>query len=82
MVYRGRIQNGQIVLDGTPSLPEGSAVLVEPVDQRDGLGRGSAAGIIAALRPWEGPGDELDRLLAEVQGLRELDVLPTRDHLE
>lgn len=28
MTYRGRIENGVVVFDGTPSLPEGAAVTV------------------------------------------------------
>ncbi|HEV7297806.1 MAG TPA: hypothetical protein VGN72_00455 [Tepidisphaeraceae bacterium] len=31
MVYRGRVVNGQIVLDGDPSIPEGTDVMVDVV---------------------------------------------------
>jgi len=31
MVYRGHIENGLVVIDDEISLPEGTAVLVEPV---------------------------------------------------
>ncbi len=31
MVYRGKVQNGVIVFQETPDLPEGTEVIVEPV---------------------------------------------------
>ena len=31
MTYRGRIRNGNVVLDDGPALPEGTEVLVQPV---------------------------------------------------
>lgn len=33
MVYRGQIKNGVIVLEGSPSLTEGTVVQVEPIEQ-------------------------------------------------
>lgn len=33
MTYRGHIENGLVVLDDTVTLPEGTAVRVEPVNQ-------------------------------------------------
>ena len=32
MMYRGRVTNGMVVLEGNVQLPEGTVVKVEPVD--------------------------------------------------
>lgn len=45
MVYRERIQNGELVLDSTPQLPEGTAVQVE-IHAMNGLRRGSPAALL------------------------------------
>lgn len=34
MTYRGQVKGGSIVLEGSPSLPEGSEVVVELLDAR------------------------------------------------
>ena len=33
MVYRGRVQNGQIRLDGDPALPEGASVELNLIEE-------------------------------------------------
>jgi hypothetical protein len=80
MTYRGHIRNGQIVLDEPANLPDGTPVSVEAIAQGGAVG--SAAAILNSLEPWDGPSDELDRLLEEVQQARDGDVLPRRDEIE
>jgi len=79
--YRGTIKKGQVVLDQPAYLPEGTAVWVAPVEPSRQATRGSAAGIIAAVQPWDGPPGELERLLGDIQHLRDLDILPPREDL-
>ena len=81
MTLRGHIEKRQVVLDEPADLPDGTAVAVQ-VYENGSQRRGSAAAIVAALRTWEGPPGELDRLLAEVQQMRDEDVLPRRNELE
>jgi hypothetical protein len=81
MTYRGHIQNGQIILDEPADLPEGTRVSVEPLAQSSATQSGSAAAILSALEPWDGPAEELDRLMAEIQQMRNQDMLPNRDDL-
>ena len=61
-------------------LPDGAAVAVQVFDA--GLQRrGSAGAIVGALEPWAEPPGELDRLLMEVQEMRDQDVLPSPDEV-
>ena len=63
--YTGQVQNGVIVLDeGTPPLPEGMKVRVEPADMK------------AALRDLSA---ELRRLAGRAEGLPE-DMAENLDH--
>jgi hypothetical protein len=64
MVYRGKVQNGQIVLDGDVRLPEGTTVEIAPIE------KGTFAPIKAFLDSgarWHGTDEEFDRLLAELK---------------
>lgn len=45
MTYRGRIQNGTVVLDVRPDLPDGTEVQVE-IRPTNGVRRGSAAALL------------------------------------
>jgi hypothetical protein len=81
MTYRGHIQNGQIILDEPADLPEGTRVSVEPVFRSSATHTGSAAAILNSLEPWDGPPEELDHLMAEIQQMRDRDVLPSREDL-
>jgi len=56
MVYRGHIQNGVVVVDGTPDLPEGAEVRVELLpagEQGSSLGQRLMrfAGVLRGLPP-------------------------------
>ncbi len=81
MTYRGHIQNGQIILDEPADLPEGTRVSVEPMFQPSSTHSGSATVILNSLEPWEGPPEELDHLITEIQQVRDRDVLPLREDL-
>ena len=81
MTYRGHIQNGQIILDEPANLPEGTRVSVEPLLRSTTARSGSAAAILSSLEPWDGPPEELDHLMAEIQQMRDRDVLPSREDL-
>ncbi|MGO8897050.1 MAG: hypothetical protein ACLQU5_01680 [Isosphaeraceae bacterium] len=59
--YRGEVRNGVIVLDeGTPSLPEGLKVQIEPADSTEALGD-----LSAGLRRLAGRAEGLPEDLAE-----------------
>ena len=62
MTYRGRVKNGQIVLDGGAPLREGTLVEVTPLGHAD-LAPGTPAAILASRARWDGPEDEPDRIL-------------------
>lgn len=38
MSYRGRVQNGVVVLDGNLKLPEGAVVQIEPITAAESVG--------------------------------------------
>ncbi len=61
MTYRGRIENGVVVLEGAIRPPEGAEVEVEV---RAVPGETSSAA--SSLKP---AGDSLDQLIGQVQGL-------------
>jgi hypothetical protein len=78
MTLRGHIQNGVVVLDERPNLPDGTEVFVEvhgPAKPAKAA-RGSAEALLqnAGEYQWVGPPGELDRLTAEVQAMREEDL--------
>lgn len=78
MTYRGKVQNGVIVLDDSPTLPEGASVQVELAEDSSKPPPGSKQAVLSFLdrsTGWEGPPGELERLLAEVQEMREEDLL-------
>lgn len=81
MTLRGHIERRQVVLDEPANLPDGTAVAVQVCD--NGVHRrGSAVAIVAALQTWEGLPGELDRLLDEIQQMRDQDIVPRRGELE
>jgi len=68
MVYRGTIKQGVVVLDEIPPVRDGTRVQVQLDDTPP------ANHSFHAVGSWEGPPGELDRLLAEVQELRDADL--------
>jgi hypothetical protein len=71
MTYRGTIKQGVVVLDEAPSLKEGTRVAVQLLDEAEPP---PTSGHFHPVGSWEGPPGELDRLLAEVQELRDADI--------
>ena len=68
MIYRGTIKNGVVVFEGAAPFEEGTPVHVAPARAAEGE---------QSLRPvgaLDGPPGELDRLLREVQQMRDADV--------
>lgn len=77
MAYRGRVSNGVIVFDGPLPLKEGTVVNVEPASASAPAARpGSREALLSFRDRWVGPPGELDRLMAEVQEMREADPMP------
>lgn len=87
MTYQGVIRNGVVVLTGAPPR-EGTRVRVETLDVEEASARagareeaavspgapGDPVAIAAAGITWAGGNEELDRLLADVQQMREEDL--------
>jgi hypothetical protein len=77
--YRGIVRNGVVVFDGATPLADGTTVRVEPVEG-SGLGTrpagrpGSRDAVLAFAGVWAGAPSEVDRLLGDVQRMREDDV--------
>ncbi len=77
MTYRGKVKNGVVVLDEAPKLAEGTIVNVEVEAAKDEPRIGSPAALLEYFKTssgWDGPPGELERLLAEVQQMREDDL--------
>jgi hypothetical protein len=82
MTYQGTVRNGVVIFSGAaPS--EGTRVRIQPIDPTEALPGAAAPSpavpgdprvIAAAGLTWAGGDEELDRLLAEVQQLREQDL--------
>ncbi len=72
MTYRGHVKNGVIVLEGSPSLEEGTAVRVEPIEATPRQPRpGSPAAVLGNPARWHGEPEEMDRLLAELRQMKD-----------
>ena len=74
MTCLGTVKNGVVVLDKTTAFTDGTRVRVEPDASSTQHSRGTARSILSADLKWIGEPDELDRLLAEVQAMREEDL--------
>jgi hypothetical protein len=84
MTFRGTIKKGVVVFAKAPRLKEGTAVRVEPIkpSKRARAGAADSSAKKSFLRPvgaWQGEAGELDRLLQEVQRLRDADLDLERD---
>jgi len=81
MTYRGRVQNGVVVLEGNPRLEEGTLVRVEALPSR---AANTAPPTTAPTYSgsWRGEPGELERLLAEVQAMRDADLRLSGDATE
>ena len=75
MTYRGVVKKGVVVLEKKKGLKDGTRVRVEPIAVKRKTSKVSKNGKIHPVGTWEGPPGELDRLLAEVQRMRDEDPL-------
>ncbi|MDB5288801.1 MAG: hypothetical protein JWL69_42 [Phycisphaerales bacterium] len=76
MTYQGTVRGGMVVFPDTLPLKEGTRVRVEPLDvppTGDEAPPGDPRAIATAGVTWADP-EELDRLLDEVQQMREEDL--------
>ena len=91
MKYRGRVKNGQVLLDDAPRLADGTLVEVRPVSpkkgrngqraKRNGIARapaGSPAAILPHVGSWAGGPGEMDHLLGELRRMKEAEVAATK----
>jgi hypothetical protein len=77
MVYRGQVRNGVVVFEGSPPMKDGTVVRIEPVEPEHAPRRGSREALQQCNARWVGPPGELERLLAEVQEMRDADLTPS-----
>jgi hypothetical protein len=68
------MKNGVVVFEGQPPLEDGIEVRIEPVRPVEGLPSQLPRLPFRPVGAWDGPPGELDRLLAQVQELRERDL--------
>ena len=79
MTFRGTVKKGVVVFASTPPLPDGTVVRVEPVTARPRRSKPKRKQPLRPVGRWAGGLEEIDRLLAEVQRLRDADVPLERD---
>ena len=83
MTYRGRFQNGVVVLEGSPSLEEGTVVTVEPIATTpQSPQRGSARAVMQNAGAWAGDPHEIDRLLDEIRRSKRVEVEGQQMHAD
>ena len=75
MTYRGVVKKGVVVLEKPKALKEGTRVRVEPVAEKNGKPNKRKSQRLRRVGSWEGPPGEFERLLAEVQQMRDADLL-------
>jgi hypothetical protein len=73
MTYRGTIKNGVVVFKKEPDLKDGTPVRVEAITKP--AQRRARRLSFHRVRPWVGPPGELEELLAEVQRMRDAEVI-------
>lgn len=76
MTYRGRFQNGVVVLDQTPAFEEGTVVEVHVVSAPAGS-KARPSGKEALLRAagmWEDQAEEIDKLLNELREMKQAEL--------
>jgi len=74
MTYRGKISKGVVVFEEPVPLADGTEVKVEVAPQSQRAFEAGTPEAIAQLPIWDMDDGELERLLAEVQEMRELDL--------
>jgi hypothetical protein len=74
MTYRGVVKKGVVVLEKA-KLKEGTHVRVQPVPTKTKKPTKRKSDRLRRVGSWEGPPGEFERLLAEVQQMRDADLL-------
>jgi len=74
MTYRGVVKKGVVVLEKPKALKDGTRVRVAPIATKRKTPRTRKADRIHPVGVWDGPPGELERLLAQVQRMREADL--------
>jgi hypothetical protein len=77
MVYHGRVENGVVILEGAPTLPEGTRVRIEPEAAEIpavAFPRGSAQALLQVAGTWNGEPEEVDRLLQQLREMKQAEV--------
>jgi hypothetical protein len=74
MTYRGTVKHGVVVFQNAPPLKEGTSVRVEAIKPRAKATRPRTKRAFRPVGQWQGEPGELQRLLAEVQQLRDSDL--------
>ena len=77
-IYRGHFERGKVVLDEFATVPDGTPATIQ-VEQHTAPPptkplRGSPQAVLASDVKWVGEAGELERLLTEVQKLRDEDL--------
>ena len=75
MTYRGVVKKGVVVLEKPKALKAGTRVRVEPMAAKNGKPKRRGSKRLRRVGSWEGPPGEFERLLAEVQKMRDEDLL-------
>ena len=73
MTYRGTVRQGVVVLEHPLPLADGTAVRVEVLDAGTTTVDPDSAPAFHPVGRWDGPPGEVERLLSEVQQLRDAD---------
>jgi hypothetical protein len=74
MTYRGVVKKGVVVLEKPKALKDGTRVRVAPLVSRRSKSKPRKNDRIRPVGVWDGPPGELERLLGEVQRMREGDL--------
>jgi hypothetical protein len=74
MTYRGVVKKGVVVLEKPKALKDGTRVRVEPDTTKRKKSVKRKGDRIRPVGVWEGPPGELERLLAEVQRMRDAEL--------
>jgi hypothetical protein len=72
MVYRGRVEKGVVVFEGSAALPEGTRVLMEPEATAGPVG--SIEAILGSGAHWHGSAEEMDQLLADLREMKQAEL--------
>ena len=79
MTFRGTIRDGVVVFAKAPPLRDGTVVKVQPVAKPKRKSKSQRKQPLRPVGRWAGGLEEIDRLVDEVQRLRDADLSLERD---